>query len=722
MRRLNSRRRTKPTSHAARRNNVEHAKFLERVGLTDHYRPKNDHAVLQCLAVVVALGGIVQDSPAVVIGAMLLAPLMMPVLSLSASIALGKTTDAARIAGWVTALVIGSIGLSAFLGWLLPSVPLTDELLNRTSPDLRDLAIALAAGSAGAYGLTRADRGSALPGVAVAVALVPPMAATGLALAADRPELAQGAALLVATNLAAIIVMGIITFVATGTVSTAIVRQHARSVISSLGLFAVLLGLVTVPLGLRSIETFEQSRQRSDLEVAIRDWLGPSATRITDVDISDDRIVISLAGPSPPPSPVSLESSAVATLGRRVTVDLRWVQEVAGERGETAAERTLTPATINQLVEMWLFDAQLGPGTPRIEEVIINGGDLELSLVGELPPPDTGPLLDALEETRGMRPQITIEWQQSSGETVTEVTVDDIERTVRRHFADVMPGIIVVSAWLTGDEFTALVVGVPDDDATVGAAEAIRALDDALELKIVSLGDLAGLRQVDEAASPTLLADPLDVVEPRIERILAAVALFNNGDLSELSLLLDDSDGEELSQVIAAHVIFDRPPNDGELSFILLQERSGGSLRPRRVVMTLTDRVSIQPLEPQAIDVRDPEAVVDALFDAASTVVDEAATSLIHPSNQNAPATADVGARTLDYGTTGFELIDADRQALVPVLVSVAGSDAPMVRCELYRLRTFGLTDAWLVNSVERDDPVPIRSGATRYGHYCPVG
>ena len=89
-------------------------------------------------------------------------------------------------------------------------------MTSRTAPDIRDLVVALAAGTAGSYATVRKDASSSLPGVAVAVALVPPLAAVGISLEAGNLTFAWGAMLLYTTNLFAIVVAGFVVFVVTG--------------------------------------------------------------------------------------------------------------------------------------------------------------------------------------------------------------------------------------------------------------------------------------------------------------------------------------------------------------------------------------------------------------------------------------------------------------------------------------------------------------------------
>ena len=153
------------------------------------------------LSVTIAVMGLAANSVAVVIGAMLIAPLMTPIMSFSAAVGLGLGRRAIQAAVVVGIGSLWSLVYSIVLSRLLPSLELGSEILGRTSPDIRDLVVAIAAGAAGAYAVAHEDVSATLPGVAVAVALVPPLAATGILIGAREGVLAEGSALLYATCL-----------------------------------------------------------------------------------------------------------------------------------------------------------------------------------------------------------------------------------------------------------------------------------------------------------------------------------------------------------------------------------------------------------------------------------------------------------------------------------------------------------------------------------------
>ena len=157
------------------------------------------------LAAGIAALGLLVNSPAVIIGAMLVAPLMAAIVGLGLGMiqADGKLLGlaaSATVKGMLLAILMGLLA-----GFLLRSAAEpTSEILSRTRPNLFDLGVALVSGLAGAYAICRKNVSASLPGVAIAAALVPPLATVGIGISWLNMEVAQGALVLFLTNLVAI--------------------------------------------------------------------------------------------------------------------------------------------------------------------------------------------------------------------------------------------------------------------------------------------------------------------------------------------------------------------------------------------------------------------------------------------------------------------------------------------------------------------------------------
>lgn len=165
-----------------------------------------DFILLTALSTVIAALGLLDDSPAVIIGAMLVAPLMTPLLGLGIALAQGnprlvRLTLKSVSLGFLTAFAVAVMAGFASRDFL----EATEEMRARNWPGVLDLLVAFAAGLAAAYASGRPGLLAALPGVAIAAALLPPIATAGLAVSIAHWDLAIGATLLFAVNMVAII-------------------------------------------------------------------------------------------------------------------------------------------------------------------------------------------------------------------------------------------------------------------------------------------------------------------------------------------------------------------------------------------------------------------------------------------------------------------------------------------------------------------------------------
>ena len=170
---------------------------------------------LTALSVIVAVGGMLRDQAAVVIGAMVIAPLIGPNLALALGTTLGDTDLLGRAAWANLSGVALALGGALGLGALVPVDPATSELAARTVIGIVDIALAAAAGAAGALAITRGGA-TGLVGVMVAVALLPPLVATGLLLGAGHPLDALRAGLLTVTNVVSLNLAAVTTFLGLG--------------------------------------------------------------------------------------------------------------------------------------------------------------------------------------------------------------------------------------------------------------------------------------------------------------------------------------------------------------------------------------------------------------------------------------------------------------------------------------------------------------------------
>lgn len=283
---------------------------------------------LMGFATAIAAWGIIADSTAVVIGAMLVAPLMTPLMGTSLSMAMGWPRRALMSGSVALAGILFAIGLSILFGWMYGpdvSAVTNTQVASRVGPTLVDLLIAVAAGGAGAFALSRPDVSDSLPGVAVAIALVPPLAVVGLMASQTNWSAASGALLLFLTNLVAILLVGGIVFVLTGVVPVLQLVHNSRWIRRSLGLVGVT-ALVVVTLLSINLETFH--RQTAGLEAAervVKTWLAGTDLRVTDAGYEDGVYSIVLAGADKPPPVEGLSGAVGEEFGEIIGLSVTWV-------------------------------------------------------------------------------------------------------------------------------------------------------------------------------------------------------------------------------------------------------------------------------------------------------------------------------------------------------------------------------------------------------------
>jgi uncharacterized membrane protein len=193
----------------------------------------------------------------------------------------------------------------AFLLGLVVPEPVTaatnSQVAQRVSPQLIDLVAALATGVVGAFALVRSDVSDALPGVAIAISLVPPLAVVGLTLESDVPRQALGAFLLFATNVAAIIATGTAVLLAYRIRGIAVAqgRPVGRLGYRSLAVVLGFLVLVAIPLGIGSIRAVSGTVTVSGIRPVAERWATAGGWQVVSVTGTENGIGVDAIGPPP---------------------------------------------------------------------------------------------------------------------------------------------------------------------------------------------------------------------------------------------------------------------------------------------------------------------------------------------------------------------------------------------------------------------------------------
>lgn len=225
--------------------------------------PTSDYYLLLLLSGSIASFGLLANSAATIIGAMIVAPLMGPILAIGYAIVAGNRRLLKRSLLAMTTGALLTIAIATVIGSILGSIDPGSEIMGRTQPTLLDLGVALAAGATGALAQCRRDISNTLPGVAIAVALVPPLSVVGLGLSLGSLAIAGGSLLLFLTNLVGITLAssGVFLWQNYGTVARA---RH--------GLTAALLAMLalTIPLGLSLQAVVRRNQVVTTAEQVIR--------------------------------------------------------------------------------------------------------------------------------------------------------------------------------------------------------------------------------------------------------------------------------------------------------------------------------------------------------------------------------------------------------------------------------------------------------------------
>ena len=221
--------------------------------------------VLSVGASLIATLGLLANSAAVVIGAMVVAPWITPLRAAAFAILLGEVQLLGRSLRTLLVGVSTTTLLSLILGLAARLPQFGTEVLTRTAPNLLDLGIALVAGGLATYAKLRSDAVSSMAGTAIAVALVPPVCVMGLLLSHQRWSEAYGAALLFTTNLLGILTGGLVLMAWKDRQFRHVLRRSHLSAASFL-----LTGLLLIPLGSSFVSLLGQARKDNTRDIVQR--------------------------------------------------------------------------------------------------------------------------------------------------------------------------------------------------------------------------------------------------------------------------------------------------------------------------------------------------------------------------------------------------------------------------------------------------------------------
>lgn len=323
---------------------VDHEAVVDRIVEDSGWSPR--YAFMIMMSAGIAVIGLLLSSPAVVIGAMLISPLMSPIIGFGFSLAL---FDFAELRRSLLALVIGATVAVAFTALIVTVSPLqapTAEIVARTRPNLFDLAVALFAGLAGSFAIIR-GRGETIVGVAIATALMPPLAVVGFGLATRDVPVATGALALFITNFITIALSATVMARFYGFGHHLSRRQTWAQTIVLLLVFVVL----AIPLGIALNRIGREALAVSQTRALLVDRFGSKA-RVTqlDLDFAADplwiRAVVIAPRAADQPAP-PIQAALAARLARPVRLDLDQILLAPGAGAREAQREELRQAGEN---------------------------------------------------------------------------------------------------------------------------------------------------------------------------------------------------------------------------------------------------------------------------------------------------------------------------------------------------------------------------------------
>jgi uncharacterized hydrophobic protein (TIGR00271 family) len=247
-----------------------------------------EYVAMLAFAGLIALFGLLQNSVAVIIGAMLISPLMNPVLAAALALILGDWSLGRRAASVLAWSIGGVIALTCLVAWLTPLKQVTPEILARTNPNLLDLLVAVLAGLAGTLALRGGPVSmTIIPGVAIAVAVIPPLAVVGFSLSGQHGAMAWGGFLLFVTNLVSIMISAALVFRLMGFAPHEDTQEGRAKLHKRVAVSALVLIILAVPLMQTLRRAVNQIGLRSEVEGVIGGVFKTGHSTIADLSYSE---------------------------------------------------------------------------------------------------------------------------------------------------------------------------------------------------------------------------------------------------------------------------------------------------------------------------------------------------------------------------------------------------------------------------------------------------
>jgi len=334
------------------------------------------------LANLIALLGLLTNSTAVVIGAMLISPLMGPIFSLGLAFAMGDLALSRRAVRNIGYSVLLTVAIAALFTLLSPLKGATHEILSRTNPNIYDLLIAVIAGTAGALALcTRKNYLFTTTGVAVATAVIPPLSVVGYGLGTWQPGMAMGGFLLFFTNLVAIVISSNVVFYFLRFRGSMVEEAH-YTIRRRFQILGSVLVLISIPLIITLVSDLRKVKLTNQVENVLKSVLDrPQQSRLTSVAINtkDGNLVITASINTlkyvDSAITTKIESELTSRIGKPVSLNLEQVIVRSGAVDPAVSLRTVLPKATPQPVDTMAtlqekILGKVGEGCKEVESFI----------------------------------------------------------------------------------------------------------------------------------------------------------------------------------------------------------------------------------------------------------------------------------------------------------------------------------------------------------------
>jgi len=284
---------------------------------------------LLLLATVIANYGVLSNSTATVIGAMIVAPLMGPMMAMTSAVVMGSLPRALRALALTVAGIIAVILFSFLLSLIVPNFTISftsnGEITSRINPGLYALLTALGAGAAGAFIISRAEIADALGGVAIAISLVPPLCVVGISLRCGQMSAAIGSFLLFMTNFLAILFAGGVVLMIVGLGKSAVSIEQIRLRRRGIILFVVCLVLIAIPLSLTAYQNIVGIEDSNTATVTVQNWLQGTSYQVDTVSVNGRVVSVTVDGTGQTKPLQQLANQLARALGRPILLNIRTV-------------------------------------------------------------------------------------------------------------------------------------------------------------------------------------------------------------------------------------------------------------------------------------------------------------------------------------------------------------------------------------------------------------